>query len=121
MNDLTDVPLYLVQGEKLFFTVFYEDPSTGLPVNITNWTAVFKAKRNFNDPEFAIEVSTTINAQGQITITGLEGKIDVFVKGAQTGTLAPGVYRYNLFLYDELDEPDDILHGPITIQDSVIV
>lgn len=119
MPELTDVPLFLVQGEKLDPLVIYEEED-GTPVNITGWTAKFQAKRSFADASLAINVSTTPNTQGSITITGAEGKIQIFVKGAHTQTLAPGKYRYNCFLYDPTLEPDDILHGVLTIQDSVI-
>lgn len=78
------------QGATFRLTIIYKD-SEGVVVNLTGYSARLQIRESIESQTVAL-VATTAN--GRITITGAEGKIQIVVPAADTeiGNFQTGVY-----------------------------
>lgn len=82
---------YMEQGATWAEEVIIKDVN-GDPINLTGYTACMQVRLTYGST-IIISMST---ANGRITITPLTGTLSILVSAADTTTLAPGVYKYDL-------------------------
>lgn len=78
-------------------TLYYKD-STKNPIDITNYTARMQIKSSARSSTNILELTT---ANGRITLTGVEGKIELFISDTDTAAVTfLGNAVYDLELED---------------------
>lgn len=94
----------------------WEDPSTNLPIDITNFTASLQAKENFTDTLALIDLSTTA---GTIVLGGATGNINITIAATVTKNVTWSQLFYDLYLIDPVGIKFKVSKGFITLIDGV--
>ena len=81
------------QGAQYTTQIIWAD-SSGNPINLTGYTAAMQLRLQAASPDPSALNLTSSN--GGITITPLAGEMDILMTSAQTGSLDPGFYVYDL-------------------------
>jgi len=81
------------QGAQYTTQIIWAD-SSGNPINLTGYTAAMQLRLQAASPNPSALNLTSSN--GGITITPLAGEMDILMTSAQTGSLDPGFYVYDL-------------------------
>ena len=81
------------QGAQYTTQIIWAD-SSGNPINLTGYSAAMQLRLQAASPNPASLNLTSSN--GGITITPLAGEMDILMTSAQTGSLDPGFYVYDL-------------------------
>jgi len=97
------------QSRDWYLTVTYAD-STGTPINITGYTAVFAMTQNFGSSSSGLTLSTG----NGITITGSTGVISLHATAAQT-SVSPGTYTSELMITSPAGVETSLLKGNLTV------
>jgi hypothetical protein len=107
----------IVQGATFNPTIIYQD-SSGAVVDITNWTARMKAKTSVGSTTAVLDMSTE---NGQIVITGAEGKVQLLLEAKETQLLDFTKLVYDLELIDDSAEPvvKRLLEGKVELSKEV--
>ena len=72
------------------------DSGNYIPVPMPGYSALMQVRRN-SGTDLVIELSSD---NGRITIDETNGIMDLFISAADTTTLPPGIFRYDLKLTD---------------------
>lgn len=102
------------QGSVFDLEITYEDPN-GVPINLTGFTAKMQLRKEYNS---VIADLTLTTGGGGIVITGATGVVDVAITAAQTGTLEPTFYVYDLELISG-SNISRLIQGQITVAEQV--
>lgn len=78
---VTKLNLSIDSGTDYFLSATYDDYLTGLPRDLTGYSAVLTVRPAFNDPNILLTLSTTLNT---ILIGGIGGSIVVHFTPAMT-------------------------------------
>jgi hypothetical protein len=90
------------------------DPNSSLqPVDVTGMTAKFVIRDGSG-------VIVTLTDQTGITIGGSNGKISIDIPFASTQVLDFSTGTYDLFLFDSVGEPHNILTGVVSFESTEI-
>lgn len=92
------------------------DESTGLPVDLTGWTARLQARVNVDDDAAVMDLSSTA---GTIVLGGTFGTIRLFADAIYTGTLDFERANYDLFLLPPNGARERLLKGVVTFEKAV--
>jgi hypothetical protein len=104
----------LDQGSTWTLQLVYEDPS-GTPINLTGYTAEMKVRKKADSSAVVLYLST---ANGGITITGAQGKLNLIATDEQTQPIEPGIYVYDLEL-DIAGTRSRLIQGMVTVSAEV--
>ena len=100
-----------------FRTAFrWETKSTGAAVNLTGYSAAMQIRRT---PADATAVVSLHSAGGGLTIDGPEGRVRIEISAAQTSSLAPGKYVYDLVLTDLSSKKKRLVEGTVRVDAGV--
>lgn len=104
------------QGSMWTLQVNYQDPN-GAPINLTGYTAEMQLRSLPSDPTPALTLST---ANGDITINGAQGIINITASSTETEAVDEGVYYYDLEVTDTVsNEVTRIIQGQIVVSAEV--
>jgi|688.fasta_scaffold786987_2 hypothetical protein len=104
----------LDQGSVWDLEIEYQDPD-GDPINLTGFTARMQLRKDYNNATADLTLTT---GGGGIVITGATGTIDISVTAAQTETLDPAFYVYDLELISG-SNISRLIQGQITVAEQV--
>lgn len=96
-----DYSIKIEAGSTWTMSVTYKDPA-GAPIDISGYLARMMVRKKINSPGSPL-ISLT-DASG-ITITGVDGKLDLLIPAADTALLPEGDWRYDL----EIESPGGIV------------
>lgn len=101
-----------------FKTAFrWESKGTGLPVNLTGYSASMQIRRSHGDATAL--VSLTSAANGGLTIEGTDGRVRIEIPAATTTTLTAGRYVYDLVLTDLSSKKKRLVEGVAIVDAGV--
>lgn len=104
------------QGSTWLLQVVYQDPN-GDPIDLTGFSGEMQLRSQAQDAQPALTLST---ANGDITIDGPNGVINVAATSAQTEAVDEGPYYYDLEVRDiASDEVSRIIQGQIVVSAEV--
>jgi hypothetical protein len=114
----------LTEGSDYSESFVYADPSTTLPISLTDYSADMKIRiamnGNYNayaNPDFVLELSTTT---GEIVLGGDAGTVTVNISGDKTTGLNWNRGAYTLFLISPSGGRAKFIEGFITINGSTL-
>lgn len=90
--------------------------SLSVPINLTGYVARMQVRKNFSAT--ATYIDATI-ANGQITITGASGIIDISVPDTVTDLIPAGKYRYDLEIESGAGVVTRLLNGTFQVTAQV--
>lgn len=90
-----NINIEVEEGTDYFLQITYNDPSTGLPVDITNYSAELFVDVLMGDAGSKLTLSTV---GGQIVLTGAGGIINLAIPGSSTIGFGQFMGPYNLYL-----------------------
>ena len=117
MNTPERVDLALYRGATFDTTVTWLD-SDGDPVDLTGYTATFRAGRT-RYGSTTVQVLALATGGDGITLGGVAGTIAVTATAAQTRLIPPGAYRYQLEVTSAGGTVSRIQHGRILVSPEV--
>lgn len=79
--------------------ITYVDPSTNLPIDITNYTAEIVVERNIGDIG---EIALFSTDNGDIVLTGAGGLLTITIPAVTTLGMGQSIGFYNLFITSSL-------------------
>ena len=101
-----------------FKTAFrWETKGTGLPVNLTGYSASMQIRRSHGDSSAL--VSLTSAANGGLTIEGTDGRVRIEIPASTTSTLVAGRYVYDLVLTDLSSKKKRLVEGVAIVDAGV--
>jgi hypothetical protein len=103
------------QGADYYVNFTYQD-SAGTPINLTNYTAAMQLRFT---PASATAVLSLSSPSNGITITGATGLVAVHITAAQTTTLNPLIYDYDLELTSSGGIVTRLIQGNLTVSAEV--
>lgn len=108
------------QGQTFEETVLYRD-SSGNAVDLTGYTAKMQIRSAFGVGDADVDISTTPNDDGSITIDAEAGKLTLLIKAAKTAELEAeyiGVYDLVITAADTITKYR-LLEGKATVVPGV--
>lgn len=103
------------QGADWYINFVYEDTDTGLPINITNYTAALQLRSLPSDTTAALSLTTGSG----ITITGAQGLVAVHATAVQTGAIIAGYYYYDVEITSPANVVTRLIQGQILVSPQV--
>jgi hypothetical protein len=103
------------QGADYYVNFQYKD-SAGVAINLTGYTAAMQLRFT---PESATAVLSLSSPSNGITITGATGLVAVRITAAQTTTLSPIIYAYDLELTSGAGIVTRLVQGNFTVSAEV--
>lgn len=107
------------EGTDFTQSFLYGDPCSGLPNDLTNFTADFKAKQNnngtydgFNNPNVVLNLFAP---NGGIVLGGATGLVTITIAASLTTALTWNQAVYNLVLIDPTGKRIPFMSGFLTI------
>ncbi len=120
--------LTIEQGATFRRTVIWRepnvDPNTPGPVkNLTGYKAQMELRTAIADRSDSALLLELTTENGGLTITGVDGRIDIHMTGLQTGqiTVKKGVYDLFLIPPGDEDDPVKLLKGAFFMDKKVTV
>ena len=113
------VDLVIDKGAKFYkkFTWKYND---GNPVDLTGLKAKLQAKASDMSDVILLTLSTeTITKDGDITLGGVNGTIELSMTGSATAALGWENAVYDLKIYSTADDADELIEGKITVETGI--
>ena len=108
---------FTVKQRAVIDEVFtWVDESTGLPVDLTGWTARLQARVNVADDDVVMDLSTTA---GTLLLGGTFGTIHLSADAAFTEVLDFDRAFYDLFVLPPNNARERILKGVVTFEKAV--
>jgi hypothetical protein len=106
------VELFLDQGTTFNNIINLTDDITNTPINISGYTAISQLRRSYYSANVSANITCTITdaANGELTLS---------MTAANTATLKPGRYVFDVKTIDELNTTSRILEGTITVTPQV--
>lgn len=105
------------QGATYRHVLYWKEPDQTTPINITGCSAKMQVRSAITSAIVIIELSTT---NGRITITGPEGKIELYIADEDTTLLEPIIGAlYDLEIYHPNGETTRLIQGKISISAEV--
>jgi len=104
------------QGSIFSTGVYVTEVCTKEPIDITGFTILMQVRSSAESVDVLLEISTE---NGRATVSGPEGKIDIFVSSADTTDLVPGMYVYDLDLIDPSGDSQRIIQGQFEVTAEV--
>src|SRR5690348_2669450 len=88
------------KGENV--TLAFSPATTQTPTDVTGWTLVFSVRHYFDDSAALLTITTTLTANGQLTVTNAaQGLFNVDLTAAATGTvLGAGAFSWDVWRTD---------------------
>lgn len=110
------INLEIEEGTDFNYQFQYINPSTELPINITNYTATLEVVDYMGN---TVNKFTFTTASGKLLITGTSGIVTLSL--VEADTLGTGQFKghYNLFLTSPATVKEKIAKGFFTIIQSV--
>lgn len=91
MPEVKEVELTVPQGTTFIYRVQLNDPETNLPINVTGWTAKFRAGDKLNDDIVDYEATELTH----ITITGNLGIFELKIPDTVTDSWTKKKLKFN--------------------------
>ena len=107
--------LIIDKGATFKKTYVYQDSSRN-PIDLTGYTAKMQIRPYVGSSTVIVELST---ANGRITITPLEGEIELNLSKTDTESIVENSGVYDLDLIDSSSEPIKLVRGTVTFVDRV--
>jgi len=104
------------QGSMFSTGIYVTNVCSKDPIDITDFTVLMQVRLTPESDEVVLEISTE---NGRATVSGPEGKIDIFVSSDDTVDLIPGLYVYDLDLIDPSGNSQRIIQGQFEITAEV--
>lgn len=102
----------IIDQYATFLTSFtWQTKSTGLPVNLTGYTAALQIRKT---PKDAAALVSLTSSSG-LVIDAAAGKVSVEISAATTGALAPGKYVWDLVLTSAATKKKRLVGGIATV------
>ena len=111
-----NLPLSVYQGATFKPVFTLRDKETDTLINLTGCTARMKAKTGFDSSEAVINLTTE---NGGITLGGTAGTITLLISAANTASLTPAIYIYDLEIILASAEIVRVFEGSITVYAEV--
>lgn len=109
--------LEIEEGTDYNLQITYTEPSTGLPIDLTGYTAAIYVDRNISDTGTLVTLSTT---NGLISITSVDGVITVTIPGSTTMGFGQFIGFYNLYITSPTNELIKLAKGFFTVMAGVL-
>lgn len=109
--NLSDIEI----GATYRYTLIWKD-SAGVVINLTGCTAKLHIREAKDSPTYLIELSTE---NSRITITPLEGKIDLYISDETTDTLTGTGGFYDLKIYHPNGDETRLVEGKVKFSPGV--
>lgn len=106
--------LTIEKGGTFNKTIYLKD-SNEVAVNLVGYTARMQIRRTINSSNYIIELTT---GNGGITITGLDGRIDLFISDTDTSAITEDKGSYDLELLDGTGVTK-LLRGTVSILEEI--
>jgi hypothetical protein len=87
--------IVIEQGATFTLPLVWKVKATGLPIDITGYTARMHVRETHESSDTLIELSSPSDG---ITLGGANGTIDVLIDASETAALTPGTGVYDLEL-----------------------
>ena len=101
-----------------FKTAFrWETKGTGLPVNLTGYSASMQIRRSHADSSALVSLTSSVG--GGLTIEGTAGRVRIEIPSSTTSTLAAGRYVYDLVLTDLSSKKKRLVKGVAIVDAGV--
>lgn len=111
-----------IELEELTDDIFgftYRDETTGLPIDLTGYSAIAEVRPTFGDPSILLTLSTT---NGKIALGGSTGSIDMKFSEMDTTPIQDGIpwtrAAYDLVIIDTSGNRKKVIKGFITLARS---
>lgn len=103
----------IIDQYATFLTSFtWQTKSTGLPVNLTGYTAALQIRHTAKDVASVISLSSPTSG---LVIDALTGKVNVEISSTATGALTPGKYVWDLVLTSASTTKKRLVGGIATV------
>lgn len=109
------IDLTIDKGATYRKTFFWKD-SAGVPIDLTGYTARMQIRENYSSNTLIAELTTE---NGGITITPLEGKIELFLSDTDTTALTQSKGVYDIELLAPGGDVIKFLRGYVSILQEV--
>jgi hypothetical protein len=105
------------KGATFIKTITWKN--SGIPIDITGYTAIFTIKPSPSSDETLLVLDTDSTADGSITIDGTAGEIEIDIDATCTEDLAFDLSYYDLKLSSDDDPPvvTKLLRGRVTLNE----
>lgn len=94
----------------------WKTKSTGLPVDLTGYTAALQIRRTPKDVDPVVSLTSPSNG---LVIDPLIGKVSVEISAAQTASMTPGKYVWDLVLTSAALKKKRLVEGTATVDVGV--
>lgn len=109
------IDLSIDKGET-YKKVFYWKDKSKVAIDMTGYTARMQVRKSTNAATIQLELTTE---NGRITITGAEGKIELYISDSDTSSLEGTKSVYDLELIDNSGDIIKFARGIIVMVDEV--
>jgi len=95
---------------------FYWQDSLGAAINITGYTGRMQIRKSINSSSFIAELTTE---NGGMTLTGPEGKIELFISDTDTSSVVENSGVYDIELISAGSEITKFCRGSVAFPEEV--
>lgn len=103
------------QGADFFINLTYKD-DTGSPIDLTGYSARMQVREDYSSATALVDATT---GNGDITLGGVSGSIDIHIPASVTGALNFDTGKYDIEIVDASGVVTRLLQGSVVLSPEV--